>query len=398
MWDYTCQMIFTNYSLSCLNQQQVSMVIQSLNPLCNSASADQLLTLCQINTTKVEGNLTWQVILHPGTFHIQGKASRALAGISPRYFPSTNYHPLFVAMTNNYNYAYFAKDANRWDSMIEAIWGSHNICPFLMQFHVLGLTRVGLSALCQTGGWGNPKRPLLGMAYFLLVPAQEVEEEKRFSLAGVWVHPNQTLLPSLEEAAKQLTLLISTKKDWCYAFVWVNEDMQHLPLSNAGHISVLVDGTPGRSTCGQLSQLEVCQLLYLGGVVIYPKGLNGGLEPLWVTLPNLPLWEAESTSEDTWLQITLPRPTQGDSPGAVSLWLLTPVSSPHSITECPSEVVTGPSMTEEIEELLSNPMFKMPGESSMYNSSRRQPLTDPLNPMASKEENPPIQERHSWVT
>ena len=88
------------------------------------------------------------------------------------------------------------------------------------------------------------------MAYLLLVPAQEVEEEKIFSLAGVWVHPNQTLLLSLEEAAKKLTLLITTKEDWYYTFVHINEDMQHPPLSDVRHISVLVDGAPGRSTCG----------------------------------------------------------------------------------------------------------------------------------------------------
>ena len=78
---------------------------------------------------------------------------------------------------------------------------------------------MGVSTVSQAGGWGNPKRQLQGMAYLLLVPAQEAEEEKRFSLAGVWVHPKQTLLPSLEEAAKKLTLLISTKEDWYYGFV-----------------------------------------------------------------------------------------------------------------------------------------------------------------------------------
>ena len=87
------------------------------------------------------------------------------------------------------------------------------------------------------------------MVYLLLAPAQEAEEEKRFSLEGVWVHPNQTLLPSLEEVVKKLTLLISTKEDGYYTFVQVNEDMQHLPFSNARHISILVDRAPGRSVC-----------------------------------------------------------------------------------------------------------------------------------------------------
>ena len=196
------------------------------------------------------------------------------------------------------------------------------------------------------------------MAYVLLVPLQEAEEEKRFGLAGVWVHPNQILLPSLEEAVKKLTLLISTKEGWYYALVQVNEDAQHLPLSDARHISILVDETPSRSSCGCLSQMEACQLFHSGWVVICPGGLNGGLEPVWVTLLKLPLWEMGSTSKDTQLQITLPRTTQGDSPEAVPLQSSTLVSSPHSITECPSKVVTGPSLTEEIADLLSDPCSK----------------------------------------
>ena len=99
-----------------------------------------------------------------------------------------------------------------------------------------------------------------------------------------------------------------------------------------------------------------------------------------VTLLKLPLWETGSSSEDTRLWITLPRTTQEASLEAVSLQSSTPVSSPHSVTECPSEVVTGPSLTEEIADLLSNPMFEMPGEPSTCNS--------PYS-MAKKEGNPP---------
>ena len=80
---------------------------------------------------------------------------------------------------------------------------------------------------------------------------------------------------------------------------------------------------------------------------------------------------------------------QGDSLKAIPLWSLMPVSSPHSVTECPSERVTGPSMTQEIEDLLSNPMFKMPGKPSMHTSHRRPPLVAPINPVASRGEVPP---------
>ena len=80
-----------------------------------------------------------------------------------------------------------------------------------------------LSTISQAGRWGNPKKQSQGMAYLLLVPSQEAEAEKRFCLAGVWVHPNQFLLSSLEEVEKKLTLLISTKEDWYSALVHVNE-------------------------------------------------------------------------------------------------------------------------------------------------------------------------------
>ena len=78
---------------------------------------------------------------------------------------------------------------------------------------------MGLSAISQAGGWGSPKRPLHGMAYLLLAPAQEAEEERRFGLAGVLVHPNQALLSSLEGEARKLKLLINMKEDWHYTFV-----------------------------------------------------------------------------------------------------------------------------------------------------------------------------------
>ena len=42
----------------------------------------------------------------------------------------------------------------------------------------------------------------------------------------------------------------------------------------------------GRGTsCGQISQLEVCQLLSTSPQVLYPVGLNGHDEPIVTTLP-----------------------------------------------------------------------------------------------------------------
>ena len=50
--------------------------------------------------------------------------------------------------------------------------------------------------------------------------------------------------------------------------------MQNLPLSDARHISILVDGVPSRSTCGQLSQLEVHQLLHSRWCGDIPRGFE----------------------------------------------------------------------------------------------------------------------------
>ena len=110
---------------------------------------------------------------------------------------------------------------------------------------------------------GDPKKPRFHMAYLLLAPAQEVEEERRFGLVVLMVHPSQTLLLSLEEVVRKLNLLINTKEDWPYAFTWVCKDLLHILLSNAWHISIMVDSAPSRSTCEHLSHLEVHQFLQL---------------------------------------------------------------------------------------------------------------------------------------
>ena len=123
--------------------------------------------------------------------------------------------------------------------------------------------------------------PKLSMAYLLIVPAQVVEEEWKFRLVARWVHPCQTLLSSLEEAAKKLALLINTGDNWPYTFVQLCEDSQHVPISDARHISIMVDGAPSRSACRCLSCLEVCKLLQYSSEVVYPEGLNGGFEPIW---------------------------------------------------------------------------------------------------------------------
>ena len=200
--------------------------------------------------------------------------------------------PLFSLLQGTMDdYASLASDTSKWEQANIMTWGFPNICHLLTQFQVVEITRASLSTISHTKVWGDPKRPKSDMAYLLLVPDQVVEEERRFGLVAVWTHPWQARLPSLDEVARKLTLLINTGEGWAYTFMQLNEDYQHIPLSTTGHISAMIDGAPSRSVCGHLSHLEVHKLLQCGVEVVYPEGINGGLELWWVSLPKLPIWD-----------------------------------------------------------------------------------------------------------
>ena len=116
-------------------------------------------------------------------------------------------------------YVSFASDTSKWEQANMATWGSLDICPPLMQFQVVEITRTCLSAISHAKVWGDPKRPKSDVAYLLLAPNQVVEEERRFMLVAVWAHPCQACLPLLDKVARKLALLINTGEDWPYTFM-----------------------------------------------------------------------------------------------------------------------------------------------------------------------------------
>ena len=129
-------------------------------------------------------------------------------------------------------------------------------------------------------GMGGTEKFQGNMAFLLIAPEKTIKGEMAFRLAMVWVHLYQSHLSSLDEVAKKLALLINLGDNWAYTFVWLNGDAQHVPLSKEGHLSAMIDGMPSKSVCRHLHQLEVCKLLQYGDQVVYPEGLNGGLEPV----------------------------------------------------------------------------------------------------------------------
>ena len=121
-----------------------------------------------------------------------------------------------------------------------------------------------------------------------------------------------------------------------------------------------------QETCGQISQLEVHQLLATGPQVVYPIGLNGHDEPIITTLPE-PLDSSISliASKHIYLGIDIPSP---------------PVEEPDQkmppLEDIPTILVTSSpksegSMTMEVSNLLSQAMLEVSSCESQHSSQRR---------------------------
>ena len=170
------------------------------------------------------------------------------------------------------------------------------------------------------------------MAFLLIVPRKIIEGEMAFRLAMVWACPHQAHLSSLDEVARKLTLIIDLTDNWAYTYVWLNGDTQHVPLSNKGYFSAMVDGVSCWTACGCLCQLEVCRLLQYRDQVVYPEGLNGGLGPV-LTLLSGTLAQGmdtlgKSTREPSFLLVELSQVTLGDC--------MLEASAPHGTSTLPS--------------------------------------------------------------
>ena len=196
------------------------------------------------------------------------------------------------------------------------VWGSHDICPSLSQIQVRDVTWSELLALSHEGAWGNIEKPKCDMVFLLIAPDKTINGERVFDLVAVWAHPHQACLSCLDEVAWKLALLIDTGNNWAYAFMWLNENALYIPLSDKGHISAMIEGSPSRRTCGHLHQLEVHKHMQCGDQVVCPKGLNRGLEHMWFSLPEPSVWDMDSLGKpvckSSLLQVDLSSVKLGD--------------------------------------------------------------------------------------
>ena len=106
--------------------------------------------------------------------------------------------------------AYFASDANKWEQVSMATWGSHNICPLLTQFQVMEITWLGLSAISHVEAWGDPKKPKSDNGIPPLGARSGCRGGEKIWASGSMDPTLPSSSPSLDKAARKLALLINT--------------------------------------------------------------------------------------------------------------------------------------------------------------------------------------------
>ena len=212
-------------------------------------------------------------------------------------------------------FEFFANREERWGDSMRALWGNLSICPILdhmdLPYHMVGEL---LSISCLKV-WGNTQKPQDSMAY-LLVKVEDASEVEDYSMALVWISPHQAQASMMMEALGILSTCTSSGPDWPYVLTQLYEDTNHVPLPKDKHLGILPQGKV-ESPCGQISQLEVCQLLSAGLQVIYLVGLNGGNQSVTINLPEL-LYGGSSVTTDKhpYMKIDIPSPTLEEQDGA----------------------------------------------------------------------------------
>ena len=251
----------------------------------------------------------FMVLFTSRSFPDLGSPLDALYGISPRYSSPTSF-PLTVLSHYRYNTMdesqFFSKDRSQWGKDFIDLWGHLDICPLLGQIHLVYLTFPEISFLISLRAWGDVGKSYSNMAYLLVSTEDEEMSNRVYGLSTMWVDPSQARVPTVEEAVRQLTAVVSSGPNCSYALVQLNEDTCHVSLPREGHLGILTEGDTNSATYGQICQLEVCQLLSLGLQVTYPLGLKGHETPMVVLLPRL---LAKGTTliggEPTYLKVSI---------------------------------------------------------------------------------------------
>ena len=154
----------------------------------------------------------------------------------------------------------------------------------------------------------------------------------------------------MEEAVEKLAACPSSGTNWPYTLAQLYEGSCHAPLPKDKHLGILPQGKAEETCCGQISQLNICQLFSAGSQVVYPSGLNGHDEPIITTLPEL-LSSGISiiASEHPYLEINIPPKEDSDAKAPP----IGETSIIQTTNPCKSSPKLEGSMTKEVNDLLN---------------------------------------------
>ena len=181
-------------------------------------------------------------------------------------------------------FAFFASKEDRWGDNMRALWGNLSICPHLDYLELPYHTSGELLSISHLKVWGDTQESRNNMAY-LLVCTEDTSEAESYGMALVWISPHQAQASTMEEALGTLSACFSSGPNWPYVLAQLYEGSNLTPLPKDKHLGILPQGKVEESPYGQISQLEVCQLLSARPQVIYLVGLNGGDQSVTINLP-----------------------------------------------------------------------------------------------------------------
>ena len=167
----------------------------------------------------------------------------------------------------------------------DGLWGNLDICPCLDYLELPSDTSGELFSIGCLKIWGYAQVPRNDMAY-LLVHTGDASGAESYGIALVWTSPHQVWVSTMEEAVGTLSTCILSGPNWPYILAQLYEGSSHMPLPKGKHLGILPQGKTEESPYGWISQLKVCQLLSAGPRVIYLVSLNGGNQPVTITLSN----------------------------------------------------------------------------------------------------------------
>ena len=239
---------------------------------------------------------------------------------------------------------FFFNRAERWTKNLSNVWGNISICPYLTSWSFPAIPLLIQYRSVASKSWGTFRNPRRDLTY-LLVHVGNTKEEIQYGVSLVWVSPQQARTPTMEEAVEKLAACTSNGSNWPYILAQLYEGLDHASLPKGKHLGILSQGEVEETSRGQISQLNICQLLSTGPQVIYPSGLNGYDKPIITTLPE-PLSSSKSViaNEHSYLEIDISFKRKSDTKalliGKASIILKTapPKSSPEPKCSIATEV------------------------------------------------------------